>query len=155
MLKIIQTKSEEQLYIVRKLFTEYANWLGFDLSFQNYEKEFAELPGKYKPLRGRLLLALYNGKVAGCVGLREFRKGICEMKRMYVKPKYRRKGIGRSLAIAVIEEAKKIGYKRMRLDTVPWMKEAIELYYSLGFKKIKPYRYNPIKGSLFLELILR
>jgi len=154
MLKIIQAKSEDQLNIIRKLFTEYTNWLGFDLSFQNYEEEFAELPGKYKPPKGRLLLALYNSKVVGCGGLREFAKGVCEMKRMYIKPKYRRKGIGRKLAIALIKEAKKIGYKRMRLDTVPWMKEAIELYYSLGFKKIKPYRYNPIKGSLFLELIL-
>lgn len=155
MLQIIQAKSEKQLNIIRKLFTEYTNWLGFDLSFQNYEKEFAELPGLYTPPKGRLLLAFYNSKIAGCVGLREFAKGICEMKRMYVKPKYRRKGIGRSLGIAIIEEARKIGYKRMRLDTVPWMKQAIELYYSLGFKKIKPYRYNPIKGSLFLELILR
>ena len=154
MLKIIQAKSEKELNIIRKLFTEYTNWLGFDLAFQNYEAEFAELPGKYKPPNGRLLLALYNSKVAGCVGLREFAKGICEMKRMYVKPKYRSKGIGRSLAIAVIQEARKIGYKKMRLDTVPWMKEAIELYYALGFKKIKPYRYNPIKGSFFLELIL-
>ena len=154
MLKIIQAKSEEQLNIIRKLFTEYTNWLGFDLSFQNFEKEFAELPGQYTLPKGRLLLAIYNNKIAGCVGLREFKKGICEMKRMYVKPKYRRKGIGKRLAISVIEEAKKIGYKKMRLDTVPWMKEAIELYYSLGFKKIKPYRFNPIKGSLFLELIL-
>lgn len=154
MIKVIQAKSEKELNIIRKLFTEYTNWLGFDLSFQNFEKEFAELPGRYTPPTGRLLLALYNNKVAGCVGLREFAKGICEMKRMYIKPKYRRKGIGRRLAIAVIEEAKKIGYKKMRLDTVPWMNEAIELYYSLGFKKIKPYRYNPIKGSLFLELRL-
>jgi putative acetyltransferase len=154
MIKVIQAKSEKELNIIRKLFTEYTNWLGFDLSFQNFEKEFAELPGKYALPKGRLLLAFDNNKIAGCVGLRELAKGICEMKRMYVKPKYRRKGIGRSLAIAVIEEARKIGYRRMRLDTVPWMKEAIQLYLSLGFKKIKPYRYNPIKGSLFLELIL-
>jgi putative acetyltransferase len=154
MIKVIQAKSEKELNIIRKLFTEYTNWLGFDLSFQNFEKEFAELPGKYALPKGRLLLAFDNNKIAGCVGLRELAKGICEMKRMYVKPKYRRKGIGRSLAIAVIEEARKIGYRRMRLDTVPWMKEAIKLYLSLGFKKIKPYRYNPIKGSLFLELIL-
>ncbi|MFB0509073.1 MAG: GNAT family N-acetyltransferase [bacterium] len=155
MLKIIQAKSGEHLKQIRELFAEYTDWLGFDLSFQNYEKEFAELPGNYVPPKGRLLLAIYQSKLAGCVGLREYAKGICEMKRLYVRPRFRKKGIGRKLAIAVIDQARKIGYKSMRLDTVPWMKEAIELYFSLGFKKIKPYRYNPIKGSLFMELILR
>jgi len=155
MIKIIQVKTEEQLTLAKELFKEYAISLGFDLAFQNFDKEFAELPGNYAALEGRLLLAFENAEAVGCVGLRKFRPGICEMKRMYVREKFRGKGIGRRLASAVIKEAKEIGYKEMRLDTVAWMKEAINLYLSIGFNEIESYRYNPIPGSRFFSLNLK
>ena len=154
MIKIVLVETELQLTEVRMLFKEYVTSLGFDLSFQNFEKEFADLPGDYASPDGRLLLALENDEAVGCVGLRKFGPGICEMKRMYVREKYRGKGIGRKLALAVIEEAKKIGYHEMRLDTVPWMKEAIALYWSLGFIEVKPYRFNPIPGTKYFSLKL-
>lgn len=145
---------EEYIGYIRQLFTEYAVSLGIDLSFQDFKKELEELPGEYTPPDGRLLLAQYNGHDAGCVGLRKITTEICEMKRLYVKPKFRRKGIGRNLATAIIEEARRIGYVRMRLDTLPSMKNAMALYHSLGFKPTKPYRYNPIEGAIFMERVL-
>jgi len=155
MLKLIQGESEEHMARIRELFIEYAASLGFDLGFQDFEKELAELPGEYAPPSGRLFLAIHNRQVAGCVALRKITEEICEMKRLYVRPAFRGKGIGRSLAEAIIEEARLIGYARMRLDTVPSMREAIPLYHQLGFTEIEPYRYNPIEGTLFMELDLR
>lgn len=154
MLKLIEVKSTKDLKYIKKLFSEYAKSLGFDLCFQSFDKELVELPGKYAPPYGCLILALHNRQVAGCVALRKISKGICEMKRLYVKPRFRGKGIGRNLARSIIEKAGKIGYTRMRLDTVPAMKEAISLYHSLGFKKTNPYRYNPIKGTTYMDLNL-
>jgi len=154
-LSIIETLSEQDIAHIRALFKEYTDSLGFDLSFQNFGKEFAELPGKYTPPEGRLLLAIYDDKIAGCVALRKFENDICEMKRLYVRPECRRKGIGKALSIAVINLAREIGYSAMRLDTVPRMKQAIELYYSIGFKDIAPYRYNPIPGTVYMELKLK
>jgi ribosomal protein S18 acetylase RimI-like enzyme len=154
MLKIIQADSEEYYPQGRELLREYASSLGFDLHFQEFQKELAEFPGEYAPPDGRLLLAQEDTKIAGCVALRKISKDVCEMKRLYVRPEFRGKGIGRSLARAIIEEARKIGYKHMRLDTVPFMKEAISLYRSLGFEEIESYRYNPIEGARFMELDL-
>jgi ribosomal protein S18 acetylase RimI-like enzyme len=154
MLTIVSVESEERLNYIRELFTEYTNWLGFDLSFQDFEKEFAELPGKYAPPDGRLFLALEDTTAVGCVALRKFEEGICEMKRLYVRSEFRRKGYGKELAKKIIDTAREIGYEYMRLDTAPNMIEAIALYYSLGFNKIAPYRYNPIKGTLYFELKL-
>jgi len=154
MLKIIRADSKKYLGDARELFTEYAKSLGFDLCFQNFDSELAKLPGEYAPPEGCLLLALYNKQIAGCIALRKSRKRICEMKRLYIRPKFRGKGIGKKIAVTIIQEAKKIGYKHMRLDTVPKMIEAITLYRSLGFKKTKPYCYNPIKGALFMDLAL-
>ncbi|MFQ5905391.1 MAG: GNAT family N-acetyltransferase [bacterium] len=154
MVRIFQVESEDGLHHIRELFKEYIDWLGLDLSFQDFDKEYADLPGEYSAPNGCLLLAMDGEDIAGCVGLRKIAERICEMKRLYVRPGFRRKGIGRSLSLGVIEKARGIGYERMRLDTVPWMKEAIALYRSLGFKEIAPYRYNPMEGAKFLELVL-
>ncbi len=152
--KFIQVISEEYLDDVRQLFTEYAGSLNFDLCFQNFEKELSELPGEYAPPNGCIILAIAGIKRIGCVALRKIDDGISEMKRLYVQSAFRGKGIGRDLAVAIINEARKKGYRYIRLDTVPLMEEAIELYRSLGFKEIHPYRYNPITGAKYMELIL-
>jgi ribosomal protein S18 acetylase RimI-like enzyme len=154
MLRIIKAGINEDIQNVRLLFEEYANSLGFDLDFQNFDNELKTLPGEYSEPGGCLLLAFYNGQLAGCVALRKLQNEICEMKRLYVRPHFRNLKIGKTLAEAIIEEAKKIGYVYMRLDTVPSMKKAQELYTSLGFKEIPAYRYNPISGAMFMELKL-
>lgn len=118
------------------------------------KKELLELPGEYAPPDGSLLLALYNNQTAGCVALRNIANGTCEIKRLYVRPEFRNEGIGKILALAIIEEGRKIGYTCMRLDTVSSMKEAITLYESLGFTRIESYRHNPIDGAIFMELKL-
>lgn len=151
-LEIVAAHRPELLEVVRELFTEYVESLGFDLDFQNYEREFAELPGEYTPPDGCLLLAHYDSEVAGCVVLRKFGEGVCEMKRLYVRPEFRGKGVGKALAAEVIDRAKRLGYEKMMLDTVPSMVEAITLYRSLGFVECEPYRYNPVEGAVFMEL---
>jgi ribosomal protein S18 acetylase RimI-like enzyme len=135
---------------IRVILREYAAWLEVDLCFQNFEEELAGLPGDYAPPRGRLLFA----EGAGCIALRPIEQEICEMKRLYVVPEYRGSGLGRRLALAIIEEARGIGYRNMRLDTMPKMDGAQRLYASLGFRDIAPYRYNPEPGARFLELTL-
>ena len=155
MIEFAFAESTELSSIVQELFKEYACSLDFDLCFQNFDKELAELPGEYAPPDGRLIVAINETKVVGCVALRKIIDGICEMKRLYVRPAYRSKGIGRELVRAIIGEAEKIGYTQMRLDTVPAMKEAIGLYRSTGFYEIEPYRNNPVEGAMFLELTLK
>jgi ribosomal protein S18 acetylase RimI-like enzyme len=147
-------ESPEQLEFVRELFLEYAQSLEVDLCFQNFSQELAGLPGQYSRPTGRLLLATQNGEVLGCGALRRDAEGICEMKRLYVRPAARGSGIGLALIHELVKEARAIGYQRMRLDTLPSMTKAIALYRSLGFKEIAAYRYNPVPGSLFLELDL-
>lgn len=154
MLEILKAHSGENLEQVWNLFEEYADSLGFDLDFQNFEKELTNLPGDYAQPSGCLLLAQYEGQPAGCVGLRAISSSICEMKRLYVKPQFRGLGIGRKLAEAIISGARRIGYARMRLDTIPSMQAARTLYTSLGFQEIDPYRYNPIEGAVFMQLEL-
>lgn len=140
---------------IRALFLEYAESLGFSLCFQSFDQELAELPGDYAPPSGRLLVADVDGQPAGCVALHRVEDGICEMKRLYVRPASRAHGIGRMLAEAIIAEARAMGYSRMRLDTVVGvMDAAIAMYRALGFREIGPYRENPVPGAIYMELEL-
>jgi len=154
MLKIFPVEIKEDIDAARKLFIEYADSLGFDLCFQNFEEELANLPGDYAPPEGCLLLAKYKDEVAGCVALRKLSDSVCEGKRLYVRPKFRGLKIGRKLVEAIIAEARKRGYHSIRGDTVPSMQVAQALYASLGFKEIEPYCYNPIEGAKYIELKL-
>ena len=154
-LAFLQAESPAQIAQARELFLEYAQSLGMNLCFQNFEQELAGLPGHYAPPDGRLLLAEYEGQLAGCAALHAWEPGICEMKRLYLRPPFRGKGLGRVLAEAIIAEARNIGYQRMRLDTIePIMKDAVEMYRKLGFREIAPYRPNPIAGAMYMELQL-
>jgi ribosomal protein S18 acetylase RimI-like enzyme len=138
----------------RELLREYAAALGFDLCFQGFEEELAGLEVQYARPGGALLLACDGSTLVGCVGLRRFEPGIGEMKRLYVRPQYRGRSIGRALAEAAVAEARALGYGAVRLDTVPWMTEAIALYELLGFRDVAPYRPNPIPGARYMELRL-
>ena len=150
-----RAESPEQIALVRELFLEYAQSLGFSLCFQSFDKELAELPGDYAPPEGRLLLAVSDGQGFGCVALHKIDDDTCEMKRLYVRPQFRGKGLGKALAERVIVEAREIGYKKLRLDTVePMMRTAVAMYIRLGFGEIAPYRRNPIEGALYMELKL-
>jgi putative acetyltransferase len=153
--EIVEARVPVDLSEVRTMFREYASSLNFDLSFQDFAQELADLPGCYATPGGVILLAMVSGTAVGCVAVRPFAEdGVCEMKRLYVRHPYRCKGVGRRLAQASVEHARRIGYVAMRLDTAPWMREAIALYESLGFSGIPPYRPNPIAGAVFLELKL-
>lgn len=140
---------------VKRLFLEYAQSLETDLAFQDFETEFNTLPGKYGPPDGALILALVDGRGAGCIALRKISDGICEMKRLYVNDAYRGLGIGKTLIRMIIEEARKRHYSHIRLDTLPTMEKAQEMYVSFGFYDIEPYVFNPVEGARFLELKLK
>ena len=154
MVEIVFGHTGANLDEAQQLFREYAASIGISLDFQNFEKELASLPGSYAPPKGRLLIARWNDEIAGCIALRELSNGACEMKRLYVRPQFRGLGIGKALCERLIQEAQKMGYKRMRLDTLPFMTAARGLYLSLGFKEIESYTYNPIEGASYLELEL-
>lgn len=154
-MKLIQATSDEEIRQARQLFEEYAAWLGLNLCFQNFDKELAELPGPYAPPSGRLFLAYDNDQLAGCIALRQIGDGISEMKRLYVRPEFRGQGLGRGLTENLLREAGEIGYRRVRLDTLPGkMDQAIAMYRALGFKNIAPYYNNPVVGAAFMELVL-
>jgi ribosomal protein S18 acetylase RimI-like enzyme len=150
-----QVESAEEIEQTRELFHEYVTWLGVNLCFQNYDKEVAELPGEYAPPTGRLYLATVNDRAAGCIALRKLGDGICEMKRLYVRPQFRGHRLGRTFVDRIIDDARQMGYNRMRLDTLPGkMDAAIAMYRSLGFKDIERYYDNPYDTAAFMELDL-
>ncbi len=147
--------SPADLKAAAALFGAYADSLGFSLCFENFDAELASLPGIYAPPKGALLLAWKDGKAIGCVGMRQLDDQTGEMKRLYLTQEARGLGVGRKLCEALIAEAKRIGYSRMRLDTVPGkMDSAITLYRALGFKTIPPYNASPIPGIIHMELAL-
>jgi putative acetyltransferase len=157
-LHLIEVAGGEDLERIRELFVEYSQALPFSLCFQDFDRELAELPGRYARPSGCILLAHVaqppsaGDQFAGCVALRQIGEGLCEMKRLYVRPAFRGRGIGRALAEAILEQAQRIGYKRIRLDTV--LEPAKGLYRSLGFVEIPPYQHVPIPGVVFMEFVL-
>lgn len=152
MIKIIQAETDEQIEQVRTLFREYEAWLGLKLCFQGFDEEVASLPGKYAAPEGRLFLAFVDEILAGCIALRKIEDGVCEMKRLFVKEDFRGQKIGIKLIEKLIEEAQRIGYEKMRLDTFPpKMAKAVKLYESHGFREIPPYYHNPYGETLFME----
>ena len=156
MIEILQAETTEQIEETRKLFREYEKWLGLDLCFQGFEEELKNLPAKYAKPDGRLFLVVVDGKTAGCIALRKLEKDVCEMKRLYVRSEFRGLGLGKFLIEKLIEEARLIGYEKLRLDTLPdKMAKAVNLYKSHGFVKIPPYYENPHDETLFLELNLK
>jgi ribosomal protein S18 acetylase RimI-like enzyme len=152
---LLPADNAEALTAARQIMREYADTLGIDLCFQGFEAELAELPGEYAPPGGSLLLAWVDGALAGCGGFRPLPDvdyaNACEMKRLYVRRAFRRFGLGRLLAQALIDAATQAGYSAMLLDTLDDMEAARELYTSLGFEEIPPYYFNPIPGAHYLK----
>jgi len=155
-LRTLTADDGDALECVRQFFRNYAAWLGVDLSFQNFDQEMASLPGAYATPQGRLFLAEVDGRPAGCVGVRPLpdSEGVCEMKRLYVDPEFRGMGVGLELALAAINAAKAIGYRRLLLDTLPSMRMAVKLYRELGFTEAPAYYKTPVEGTMFLSLHL-
>lgn len=154
-IEIRPAASPEDFDTVRRLFQEYADGLGVDLSFQDFAAELDGLPGRYAPPAGRLLLAWRHDEAVGCVAMRPLGGGACEMKRLYVRPSARGAQLGRLLARRICDEARAAGHARICLDTLPTMTAAQRLYAALGFKPIAPYVFNPIAGTRYLALDLR
>ena len=155
MVRFVRPDSPELWAVARRLVEEYAASLDIDLGFQDFQDEITSLRRAYGPPDGAFLLAEQDGMCIGCVALRKFSQGTCEMKRLYVSPNGRGQGVGRTLAECITSEARRLGYARMLLDTLPSMREAHRLYAALGFKPIPAYRYNPVPGTTFMELRLR
>jgi len=145
---------ESEVDDVRSLLRAYAASLPFALDFQGFDEELEDLPGAYAPPRGALLVARLDGELAGCVALRPLGGGSCELKRLFVDPGARGRGLGRRLAVAAVDEARRLGYARLLLDTTPGMETAQALYAELGFVETAPYRHNPVPGTQFLALEL-
>lgn len=148
---IRQASGAADVEVARALFVEYQKSLGISLCFQNFDAEVAGLPGAYAPPSGRLLLAFEGDVSAGCVAIRRIEEGICELKRLWVRPAFRGTGLGRRLVEVILDEARSVGYRRVRLDTLPSMTAAQALYLSLGFVDIPPYNDHPIEGTRFME----
>jgi ribosomal protein S18 acetylase RimI-like enzyme len=154
--KIIYKKldTEEETAKAKELIIEYVKWLNQDLAFQNIDDELTNFPQKYKEPDGTFIIAKYNGSVVGCVGLKSIDENICEMKRLFVTDKYKGKGIGKKLVEMVIEEARYKKYKKMRLDTLKAMENALKIYYKNNFYEIEPYYNNPGNDVVYIEKIL-
>src|SRR5205814_4629373 len=157
-IRLVTPDTPELLAATREIFREYAHSLDVDLCFQNFEQELAGLPGDYAPPQGSLLLAFVDSALAGCGALRGLSDAdyanACEMKRLYVRPAFRRFGLGRVLAQALLDEAQRAGYSEVLLDTLDDMEAARGLYASLGFEEVPPYYYNPIPGAHYLKAVL-
>jgi ribosomal protein S18 acetylase RimI-like enzyme len=152
--RLVYVDSGELVAHARMLFQEYEQAIGVDLCFQGFADELATLPKPYVAPHGRLVLALVGTEVAGCAALRRIGDGVGELKRLYVRPPFRGRGLGKRLVDTLLEDARTIGYRAVRLDTLPTMTEAIALYRALGFTEIAPYTANPVPGALFMERIL-
>ncbi len=149
---IVQAETAEQIEETRRLFREYEAWLDVDLCFQSFGEELKNLPGKYAAPSGRLFLGYVSEKVSGCVALRKLDDEICEMKRLFVREAFRGSGLGRMLIEKLVSEARSVGYRKMRLDTLPdKMPKAVELYRFYDFREIAPYYENPHPTTLFME----
>jgi putative acetyltransferase len=154
--EIIEAYSPQEIEAAGNLFLEYQKWLNIPLCFQGFEEEIAGLPGKYAPPEGRLYLIKLGNNYIGCIGLRKISEGICEMKRLYVKPEHQGHGLGKKLVELIVDEAKKSGYNKMRLDTIKEkMPNAVDIYEKHGFKKIDAYYDNPNPHTLYMELNLQ
>ena len=147
---MIRAAGPEEMDLVRQLFREYQQHLGIDLCFQSFEEELAALPGRYSGI----WFAAMDGELAGVVALRPWAEGIGEMKRLYVRPRFQGRGLGKALAATVVAAAKQAGHRALRLDTLPSMATAVSMYRAMGFQPIEPYTVNPVPGALFLELTL-
>jgi putative acetyltransferase len=150
----IRAAAADEMDHVRTLFREYATWLQEDICLQSLEQELASLPGSYGPPRGSLLIAARGESIGGCVALRELDPETAEMKRLFVRPSFRGIGLGEKLIAAIAAEARVLGYKRLRLDTLPKMDTAQKLYEKLGFRDIARYNSSPVAGTRFMELTL-
>jgi ribosomal protein S18 acetylase RimI-like enzyme len=155
---IVPAHGKQDVEVVREMFREYARGLGVDLAFQGFDQEVRDLPGAYAPPQGALLMALEGvaepRRALGCVAIRRLDAETAEMKRLYLRPLARGRGLGRSLAEAALGEARRLGYRRLRLDTLPGMEAAQAIYRELGFREIAAYRANPVPGARFLEIEL-
>ena len=156
MIELTHVESGREIDEIRELFLDYARSLSFSLCFQNFDRELMELPGVYGSPQGRLVLCKVDGRPAGCIALKPLEPGVCEMKRLFVRPEFRGKKIGLKLAQHIVHEARIIGYSFMRLDTIrDSMENAIAMYRSLGFKEIPAYYDSPISNALYMELDLK
>ncbi len=154
MVQIVSAATPAHIVQVRELFVEYAAWLGISLCFQGFDQELESLPGRYAPPGGLLLLGLDGDRAVGCIGMRPMEDGVCEMKRLYVCPSHRGQGLGQTLVLRVLRAAERLGYRRMRLDTLPVMAAARQLYGRLGFSEIASYYTNPVEGVVYMEITL-
>ena len=153
-MNLVPAQTVGDIETARMLFREYQQWLGVDLCFQDFAEELATLPGRYAPPRGRLLLAMVGANAAGCVALRPLEDGVCEMKRLFVRPAWRGQGLGQRLARHIIADATALGYTVMRLDTLDTLESAMRLYTALGFQRCAPYYPNPLPGVVYWERML-